>query len=130
MFVSASFRSVRASTKNSRFRTREKMSTISFSRLESIYFFSFGDNSLHEFINSRSLNRLVTYFEQYRDLLSLHCKKNGYSREFLYIGEHIAPRVSREIPTIDKLLQRLRQSIDSKKNKNIEILSLSAEVRP
>ncbi|XP_065838124.1 inositol polyphosphate-4-phosphatase type I A-like isoform X2 [Oscarella lobularis] len=71
---------------------------------------TFGDNSLHEFINSRSLNRLVTYFEQYRDLLSLH-----------------SPRVSREIPTIDKLLQRLRQSIDSKKNKNIEILSLSAE---
>eukprot|EP00118_Oscarella_pearsei_P021679 m.244935 g.244935 ORF g.244935 m.244935 type:complete len:1030 (+) comp40249_c0_seq38:37-3126(+) len=72
---------------------------------------AFGDNSFHDIVNIESFSRLVTYYEKYRDLLSLR-----------------SPRISREIQEIDKLLQQLRRNIDSRKSKNLEILALSAEV--
>jgi len=71
----------------------------------------FGDNTLQDHINARSLEQLSSYCSRYKE----------------HFGSASA-KLTKKTQKAFQLLNQLRQQVHAKKAKNVDILSLSQEV--
>lgn len=91
----------------------------------------FGDTTLQDQINLRSLQQLTNYFTRFKERFGSASKLHNIIMYSLCCDDHYLFQgsvLTKKCQKATQLLEQLRTQVHTRKDKNVDILSLSQEV--